>query len=113
MSEYVSIKEEVLQKLEANMPEIRDRFGIETLSLFGSVARGEDTPASDIDLAYTRLSGSFGTVFLSVKLDEYLKKLLSRSVDLVPLNWVKPRLLRYIEQDSIACGSSRAASGDA
>ncbi|HJJ36782.1 MAG TPA: nucleotidyltransferase domain-containing protein [Methanocorpusculum sp.] len=113
MSAYVSIKEEVLQKLETHLPEIRDRFGIETLSLFGSVARGEDTPASDIDLAYTRSSRGFGTIFLSVELAEYLKKLLGRSVDLVPLNWVKPRLLRYIEQDSIECGSSRVAAGDA
>ena len=69
MSEYVSIKEEVLHKLDVNIPEIRNRFNIETLSLFGSVARGEDTPASDIDLAYTPLQAvlavSFSLLILS------------------------------------------------
>jgi len=112
MTGYVSIKEEVLQKLNANMPEIRERFGIESLSLFGSVARSEDTPVSDIDLAYTRFPDSFGSLFLTVEFTEYLEKLLGRSVDLVPLNWVKPQLLHYIEQDSIECGVSQAVAGD-
>ncbi|HJJ38796.1 MAG TPA: hypothetical protein O0X42_01545 [Methanocorpusculum sp.] len=43
-----SIKEDVLTKFEAHMPEIRERFCIEDLSLFGSVTRGEDTPDSDM-----------------------------------------------------------------
>lgn len=52
MPEYTSIKEDVLKKLEANLPEMRERFGIETIGIFGSVSRGEDTPRSDIDSLY-------------------------------------------------------------
>lgn len=52
MPEYTSIKEDVLKKLEANLPEMRERFGIETIGIFGSVSRGEDTPRSDIDILY-------------------------------------------------------------
>ena len=50
MSEYVSIKNEVVKKLEEHLPEIRERFGIEMLGVFGSVSRGEDKPDSDIDI---------------------------------------------------------------
>lgn len=50
MSEYVSIKEEVLSTLKAHFPEIREWFGIETLGVFGSVSRGEDTTESDVDI---------------------------------------------------------------
>lgn len=52
MPEYTSIKEDVLKKLEANLPEMRERFGIETIGIFGSVSRGEDTPRSAIDILY-------------------------------------------------------------
>ncbi|MDO5845649.1 MAG: hypothetical protein Q4Q04_01875 [Methanocorpusculum sp.] len=41
MPDYTSIKEEVLRQLEERLPEIQDRFGIESLGVFGSVARGE------------------------------------------------------------------------
>ncbi len=47
---YLSIKEDVLTTFEASLPEIRERFGIETIGIFGSVSRGEDTPESDIDI---------------------------------------------------------------
>ena len=52
MPEYVSIRDDVVKKLEEHLPEIRERFGIETLGLFGSVSRGEDTAESDIDILY-------------------------------------------------------------
>lgn len=111
MAEYQSIKSDVLSKLEAHLPEIRERFGIEKLCLFGSVSREEDTPDSDIDLAYTRFPDRFSSLFMSVELADFLETLLGRPVDLVPLNWVKPRMLQYIEQDSIECGISSAAAG--
>ena len=43
MSGYTSIKSEVLMTLNERMPELEERFGVERICLFGSVARGEDT----------------------------------------------------------------------
>ena len=37
---YESIRKPVLTKLEAHLPELQDRFGIEKIGIFGSVARG-------------------------------------------------------------------------
>lgn len=53
---YVSIKKSVLRKLKKNMPEIQERFGIETIELFGSVSRGEDTP--DVDVMVSFVAGA-------------------------------------------------------
>lgn len=39
MAKYKSIKDDVLKKLEEHLLEIQERFGIEYLGLFGSVAR--------------------------------------------------------------------------
>ena len=45
MSEYVSIKKTVLQKLEESLPELAERFDVAVIGIFGSVSRGEDTKA--------------------------------------------------------------------
>ena len=45
-------KELILQKLAKLKPEIAEQYGIISLELFGSVARGEAGAASDVDLGY-------------------------------------------------------------
>lgn len=57
MSTYTSIKHDVLGKLRQSLPLLRTRFGIDTIGIFGSVSRGEDTPTSDIDILYHFIDG--------------------------------------------------------
>lgn len=100
MSEYVSVKEDVLRKLDAHLPQIRERFGIETIGIFGSVSRGEDTADSDVDILYAfRSDGLPLREFIAFK--RYLEELFGRPVDLVPIKWMDPLLRPYIEQDMI------------
>lgn len=100
---YISIKEDVLQKVEAHLPEIRERFGVDAIAIFGSVSRGEDTPDSDVDVLYTFRRGK-ATMANLTGLSDYLEKLFNRSVDLVSWKWISPILLPYIENDIILCG---------
>jgi len=100
MSEYVSIKEEVLRKLERNMPEIRERFDIEILGIFGSVSRGEDTCESDVDILYKFKKGK-STLHKLIDLGDYLEDLFGRKVDLVATDWIDPYLKKSILDDSI------------
>jgi len=104
MSEYASIKKEVLQKLEVNMPEIRERFGIDYLKLFGSVAREEDTANSDIDLLYVFRDG-YATYDNLFNLSEYLERLLGREIELVSEKWSTEKFLTSVlrEAESIPC----------
>ena len=55
---YVSIKHEVLAKLEKELPLLSEKYEIRTIGLFGSVSKGEDTPESDIDFLYTFQNGA-------------------------------------------------------
>lgn len=100
MTEYVSIKADVLKKLEENLPEIRKRFGIETLGVFGSVARGEDMPESDIDILVTFLPES-DKYMNFLHLSEYLEALLGRNVDLLTERSISVFIKPYIHADMI------------
>lgn len=43
-------RDAVMNKLSENEDELRSRFAVESLALFGSVARNEAADASDVDL---------------------------------------------------------------
>ena len=78
----------VLQLLKQKNAEITKQFGVKSLSLFGSVARGESTSSSDVDLLveFNRPVGYFGLFALQ----DYLEKLLGCSVDLDTPDSLKP-----------------------
>jgi uncharacterized protein len=92
-------REKALQKLSDNMSEIRERFGVEYLGLFGSIARDEAGPESDIDILveFKRVPGLFG--FLDLK--EYLEGVLGRPVDLVTVNALKKQLREQILREVV------------
>ena len=91
MPNQTSIRDEVLAKLDANITYIRERFGIESLGIFGSVARGEDTAESDVDVIY-EFRPEYDTYDTYFDLSEYLEHLFGRSVDLVSPQYLKPRV---------------------
>jgi uncharacterized protein len=90
--------DEVIASLRAHAAELRG-IGVRHLSLYGSVARGEAGPDSDIDLAAElerdRHIGLFGLVALERRLIE----LLGRKVDLLPELVEKKRLQANIDRD--------------
>lgn len=66
-------RELVLNILRKNQAEIT-AFGVKSLALFGSVARRESRPDSDVDLLveFDRPVGLFGLVALQMRLEELL-----------------------------------------
>ena len=111
MSEYVSIKEIVLQRLEASLPELAERFDVEIIGIFGSVSRGEDTIDSDVDVLYAFRNGGLPLRdFFAFR--NYLSELFGRPVDLVPIKWMEPNIQPYIERDMILY-SPQQVSADA
>ena len=100
MSEYVSIKKTVLQKLEESLPELAERFDVAVIGIFGSVSRGEDTKDSDVDILYAFKNGGLPLRdFFAFR--DYLTELFGRQVDLVPIKWIEPGIQPFIEQDMI------------
>jgi hypothetical protein len=63
--------------------EICARFEVRELVLFGSSARGELRPGSDVDLLVEFMPDAKPTLFDMVELREELKTLFGREIDLV------------------------------
>ncbi len=77
--------------------EILKPYNPKRIGLFGSVARNEETPTSDIDILY-----SFNTpisLFGLVDIQNALQKKLSKKIDLVSENAVHPLLKESIFND--------------
>lgn len=92
-------KQEVVRQLTRLKPELNQRFGVTRLALFGSTARGNARPDSDIDVLVdfdgpATSARYFGVQFL-------LEDALGRSVDLVTDKAMRPELRPYIEREAI------------
>ncbi|MBD7949239.1 nucleotidyltransferase domain-containing protein [Oerskovia sp. Sa4CUA1] len=71
------------------------KHGAANVRLFGSVARGEDTAESDVDLLVD-LEASVGLFALGA-LEVELGELLGRRVDVVPARALRPEVAATIE----------------
>jgi len=92
-------KQVVLTQLTGRMEEIRQRFSVRGLSIFGSVVRGEASEGSDVDMlvAFDR-KASFD-IFMDLKF--YLEELLGTGVDLVTDKALRPQIRRTIEKEMV------------
>src|SRR6266700_3128403 len=88
--------DEVIASLHAHAAELR-AAGIRHLSLFGSFARGEAGPDSDIDLAVELDREAHITLIGLVGLEFRLGEMLGRKVDLLPEPIQKPRLRTNVD----------------
>lgn len=90
--------EQVIAILQAHEAELR-AAGIDRLSLFGSVARGDAGTDSDVDLAAVFDPQARMDLFRLVALERHIAELLGRRVDLLPEPVEKPGLRASIERD--------------
>lgn len=90
-------KNDILTALNTNEAKIKS-FGVLRLSLFGSSARGEETPQSDLDFIVEFEKKSFDS-YMDLKL--FLEDLFGRRVDLVLADGIKPRLRAAILREAI------------
>jgi len=93
-------KELILQKLTLLKSEISQEYHISSLALFGSVARGEQTPDSDVDLLVD--FSDTPDLLRFIELEEKIKAVLGRDVDLVPRRKLRTELFEQIENEKIA-----------
>ncbi len=90
-------RDTILETLEENRDSIR-RYGVRSLGLFGSCARGECTEASDLDFVVEFDKKSFDAY---MDLKEFLEGIFGCHVDLVMVDSIKPRLRRAILEEAI------------
>lgn len=91
--------EAVLEALRALMPELRERYDVDTLEVFGSRVRNDVGVQSDIDLLVTFTRTPDLLTFIA--LEDELSNELGARVDLVMRRSLKPRLRDRILSEAV------------
>ncbi len=86
--------------LRAELPSLSERYGVASLGLFGSMARGDAHPGSDVDILvrFDHVPG----LLRFIELENYLTDLLAARVDLVMVDALKPHIRRRIMAEVVA-----------
>jgi len=90
---------DIVQRLSGQLSEMRRRFSIQRLAVFGSAARDQLTDGSDIDILVVFQGTATFDAFMDLKF--YLEDLLQRPVDLVTDKALRPEVRRAIEEELV------------
>ena len=91
-------REELLSTMRASEAKLR-ALGVKSLAVFGSVARGDSGPQSDVDLLVEFDGPGTFDRYMNVKL--YLEDLTGRRIDLVTRAALHPRLRPAVEREAV------------
>ena len=89
---------EIQRRLSEHMRELRSRYGVRRLGLFGSWIRGEASVASDVDVLVEFERPTFDR-YMDLKF--FLEELLGCPVDLVTRDALKPRVRPEVEREAV------------
>ena len=92
------IKEEISKILTANNEKLA-HLNVQKLFIFGSVARNEAGPDSDVD--FLVIFEGPPTFDDYMELNFFLEELIGRKIDLVTENGLRHELKEYVEKDMI------------
>jgi len=89
---------ELFDIIKSHANDIKIRFSVKRIGIFGSFARGEQKESSDIDILVEFEKPTFRNF---MNLSFYMEDLLGRKVDLVTVKGLHPRIRPYVEKDVI------------
>ena len=92
-------RDTVLATLKQHKVDIFQRFSVQTLAIFGSVARDSERLDSDVDVLVSFDGPATSQRYFGVQF--YLEDLLGRPVDLVTDKALRPELRPFIEREAI------------
>ena len=92
-------RDEVIDTLRAHRATLAERFGVTSLALFGSYARGTATDSSDIDILVRFDGPATSKSYFGVQF--YLEDLFGRPIDLVTDKALRPRFRPYVEREAV------------
>jgi predicted nucleotidyltransferase len=91
-------KAQVLSTLRSLKSELQSRYRVKTLALFGSVARGEHQPTSDVDILVD--FDESATLFELVGLGIFLEEQLGCDVDVVSRRSLRTEIREAVLRDA-------------
>lgn len=89
----------VKEVLRSEKDYLKEKFGVKSVGIFGSLVRGEAKKGSDIDLLVD--FSETPSMFKFLELEGYLEKKLLTKVDLVTRNALKKEIGKSILQETL------------
>jgi len=90
-----------LRAMNTRLNSLAEQCGASRLRVFGSVARGEDTPESDVDFL-VELPRGYDLVSQRMALTQGLGEILHRRVDLVPEHELNPHIRDLVLAEAVS-----------
>lgn len=94
----MSSRETVLNQLKTLKAQLKQRYPIANMALFGSYARNEFTEQSDIDVLI-EFNGKVGSRF--IELADEIEVFVGKKVDLVSMHGIRPQYFKSIERELV------------
>ncbi len=92
--------EEVKLQLQSLKPTLKKRFNVETIDIFGSFAREEQTEKSDLDILVTYSAAV--SLFKIYDLKQYLKRKLHMKVDVISKEFLNKHIKDQVLNEAVA-----------
>lgn len=93
------MSEQELNELKLKIAPVASQYGVESVYLFGSRARGDGDENSDYDLFIHK--GALHSFYQLVGLEQDLEKILGKKVDVITNGIKNTRLLNSIDRDKV------------
>ena len=95
-----STLDELISVLRKHLPELRERYGVCSLGVFGSYVRGRQHKRSDLDIL-VEIDDPSLTLFQFVELRDYLGELVGKKVDLVEKRALRPTIGKHVLEEVV------------
>lgn len=92
-------RDEVLRTLRAHKPILVERYGVTSLTIFGSFARDKATATSDLDVLVRFDGPATSRSYFGVQF--YIEDLLGRDVELVTDKALRAEIRPYVEREAV------------
>ncbi len=97
----MNTRDEIIEFLKNNRKFLLTQYHVTKIGLFGSFARNEQKPDSDVDLIIEIEDGTQNIYDLKISLKNYLSKAFKRSVDIAREKYLKPYAKEDILKDTL------------
>lgn len=94
-------QKEILDFLQKHKAELESRFGVKRIGLFGSFAKNEQKPQSDVDILVEIERDDVDIFMLKNSLRKYLSENFDRRVDIAREKYLKPYAKEEILKDTL------------
>lgn len=87
---------QVLDFLKTNKPHLQKQYGIQKIGLFGSYAKGTQTPQSDLDIVLEFKEGTDELLEKRLALEAFFSANLGLKVDIARERFLRPSIKKQV-----------------